>query len=740
MALRKVPEYVAELEYWEQKDAEESGTKSMIQNDSEASFQIYSELEELGVGAGWKHLSSVVRAHGLNLCRQAVSEGLLSEVVIDLLIKLCLEYMPVMECMGLLDEFILRRYPGPSDNFEGDHLFDAPGLRPLRTLRHCDPSRASLLPTKLASLLRTGHLPAEWLLTSEFNTQLVSAARLLARKGRYCKGAIDLITTSITLLCEIISPKMQKGKPRADTRLSSTSSSKKANKILVGVLAALTAMVLLCQEETGTLENQKGRSAVLQERVESIIHSCSNSLQLLQKNSKSTLHGLQTGRYLLSFCAFLCSFTTTNDFKATWEAMQSGKGSKDNTAWERQYDSVLALLSSVAHRCSRGSRLSTRPHVHLVRLCERIEEALHSYGDDDMQPPASSIRVDGAFYLAEQTGDLRDLAFAESLQVKAKSSGISSNVRGGLKDSSNAKTTAAAAATTTISFAGFHWDDGLGEWVAKEPSSPPLGAAILVATTTSRRRTRSTRAQRPAYLPLKDEEEVDSDHEADDNDSDKVVDVEIGETDDDEFGGSETSPAEDDEPQASSGDDDNRADGGSTDDGSSDDEEEEEEEEEEKVEGGHQNASRTITPGRGSSQTSTARKSSLARPSSQASSSSRGIVQKQLIERDDDELSYYEDDDVNSSAVDDKENVLVVTKSHHSRLLVRQQPKQLPASRETKSSSSSGVVGATRGRRSSLMSAQGTVVGGRKSMSKAALRRSLGGRADGGESSDDELC
>ncbi|KAK3944605.1 hypothetical protein QBC46DRAFT_251660, partial [Diplogelasinospora grovesii] len=430
MCLRKVPDYVAELEWWERKDAEEGGTRSALK-DSQISFEVYSELESLGAAEGWRHLCIVVRSHGVRVIQEAVSEGLVDVDVADLLLSLCREYMPPRECESLLDSIISGQYRSPSSPDEP--LFESRALRPLRALKTYDTSGCAMMTRKLSELLSNRLLPAEWILTGDFSAVWAWAIRLIA-DSRPCEDAVGFLMEVIEALCDLISVK----RPRM--RRVTGMSRDKAPKTLTAVVAALAGMVLLAEEGFSQHTERQSTTKIerLRNRVEYVVRTCSAKL----RNRKD--RGGQLGTYMLGLCAFLCLGTNSaaESVQAAWWTLRECRGTD---SWWRQHDATMIFTSSVAHCCSRGSSLS--PNAYLTQLCDKLE-ALDLPGH-----PLNNIRVDAAFCLADLTGDLRDLSFAESLRAE-RIAGDSAPAH------SPGKRTA---------FAGFRWDEGISEWVTASP-------------------------------------------------------------------------------------------------------------------------------------------------------------------------------------------------------------------------------------------------------------------------------
>lgn len=458
MCLRKVPAYIAALEEWERKDDQENGAKSTAAG-AGVSFEVYSELESLGAVDGWRHLCLVVRAHGVQIIQDAASEGLLEDPVTDLLIRLCLEYMPPPEFMGLIETFVIRQYPKPRS--AEDDLFAAPALRPLQVLRSCDPAGDSLLPGILAELLADGLLPADWILTKNFIALWPSTVRLLTEM-KPCQDAADFIVMTLEHLCDLASPRRPRGVPQ--TRLRG-----KPQNTLISAVAALASMVLLSEEGSsdGAVESTADRAATLRRRIHYVVKTCSSKLKHRRKG------GRQLGIYLLALCSFLSLGTDSAAaiIESSWKGVLNCRG---NHNLMLQYDATTALMSAVAHHCSRGTGLA--PNVYLSQLCDKLE-TLRLPGS-----ALSNMRVDGAFRLAEHTGDLRDLAFAEALQAKE----IATRRTPERSRDSGAK------GEKSSSFSGIRWDDGISEWVAATPATDLPRRRLRGPKETSRTRDRGS--------------------------------------------------------------------------------------------------------------------------------------------------------------------------------------------------------------------------------------------------------
>ncbi|KAL2181548.1 uncharacterized protein P884DRAFT_214746 [Thermothelomyces heterothallicus CBS 202.75] len=494
MCLRKVPAYIAGLEEWERQESEENGTKLAVQG-AGVSFEIYSELESLGAVDGWSSLCLLVRAHAVRIIQDAAAEGLLEDSVTGLLIRVCLEYMPPTEFDGLIRAFVVRPYPKPST--PDDDLFTSPAHQPLSVLKSCDPSGTWILPRVLAELLAGGLLPADWILNRSFIALWPSAVRHVTHM-KPCQDILDFAITTLKLLCELAAPRRPRGVPQ--TRLRG-----KPQTTLISALAALGSVVLLSEEGLNQTFGASPDSpvtciATLRRRMNYITAACSARL----KPRKTPTRKL--GTYLLALCCLLSLPEPTSSCPAAevslelsaavvataWKDSQTchRKGgdnkSKNNPALMLQYDATIALISAMAHHCGRGSAgLSSSPHAYLDRFCGRLSALLsqqqqqqqHQASATAAKAAVSGMRVDGAFRLAELTGDLRDLEVAEGL-LRERQQEQEQEQQGTVTDACatpgrRGATTGKGRGGKVASFLGVRWDEGISEWVAATPGTEP---------------------------------------------------------------------------------------------------------------------------------------------------------------------------------------------------------------------------------------------------------------------------
>ena len=220
-----------------------------------------------------------------------------------------------------------------------------------------------------------------------------------------------------------------------------------AQQSLIRALAALAAIAILSQQTLleGSTEANVDRVRVIKRRVEYIFRGCLGNTRLSVSNRT------RPGTYVLLLVAFFLDpafqppetdETLPSDFWGRWADHYA------DSRWKWQYEATLSLTCSMAQACGTGG---TEPaYVHLNKLCDQLET---------VNGTARRIRQDAAFYLAEQTADLRDLAFAESLCPDNRKNRGASSAMDRPQQTPGRKT----------AFAGFRWDEGISEWVTESP-------------------------------------------------------------------------------------------------------------------------------------------------------------------------------------------------------------------------------------------------------------------------------
>ncbi|KAI1755363.1 hypothetical protein F4782DRAFT_488278 [Xylaria castorea] len=444
MCLRKVPQYIAELEAWERFDAEESGTVSTL-DDIDTSAQIYNELESLGTNVGWRHLRVVVRADGLNAVKLGIEEGLFGDEFSQLIIDLCVQLGAASEAEDLATALVDRQYPQPLST---ESCFtQATTLHPLVALKSfaTQTQRTPFLFRQYSMLLSSGRLPIDWLATLEFERIWSLTIHSLA-SAQPSYDAACFVAQSILLLCS--RKRMYNG--NTDTIQLEQDRAKASQRTLISALGIIASMSLLGETELGTTqlpESDIQRITVIGDRLRYIIRACINELDIHSRGRRNPRLGL------LYMALFLSTRQSQGEKIQTHVGDSIRKLSPPNLTslstkdirMRNHYDSVTWLIASIARACGRGTSVAS--HQYLDGISKRLETLKLSQNLSD------NLKAAAAFLIAQQTNNVRDLIYAESLHPHDR-------LRSGATSHQQSDSTV---------FTGYRWEETIGEWVTASP-------------------------------------------------------------------------------------------------------------------------------------------------------------------------------------------------------------------------------------------------------------------------------
>lgn len=434
MCLRKVPEAIAQLELWEQKEAHENGTKSTMR-DSQISMDVYSDLESLGATDGWRHLCLVVRAHGLRIVQEAVQERLFDDAVTELLLVVCGEHLPLVEFQDILDSFIFRQYPGPTS--EDDCFARSEALRPLAILKSVVPHSHSFRMRKLGELLASGMLPSKWTLSLDI-TQACGQAVLMLAKSTLSEpeDVTGFMAIVLEQYCRLESAQRQE-QPRVPEGGMGVPgqfpSSGKTIKSLAWAVASIASVPLLAKEVAPPTEAARAKIAAYTERTRLVLET---SISNIRQQQPGRRHRISS--YALNLGAFL-ALDSEDAGEAIRVAWKGGHARAETPAF--LHEMTTTMVGTIAFFLSRAAPATT--HRPLSQLSDKL-------GALDLPNDPASILMHSAVVRAEISGGLPDLAYAESLPT---ASGPSQYRRRNAPEEG----------TRSVN-PEFVWDDGMGEW------------------------------------------------------------------------------------------------------------------------------------------------------------------------------------------------------------------------------------------------------------------------------------
>ncbi|KAI1327846.1 hypothetical protein F5Y16DRAFT_181032 [Xylariaceae sp. FL0255] len=484
LCLRKVPHYISELEAWERSEAEKSGRVSTL-DEINTSAHIYEYLESIGANVGWRHLRVVVRADGINAIREGISEELFDDVFSQLLIDLCIHLGATSEAEDLISILVDRPYPQPTSL--GSNFAESSNFLPLTylnlfALKHSHTS--SFLFRLYTKLLSQGDLPQDWLATPELEHIWSLAARDLATTT-LSEDVVNFMITSISLLCSrtrIFAGSPELVQLEQDMAITSL-------RRLTSALSLLVSISLL--GETQLLSPGK-----LQANSRDITLN-GNKLKHIIRASASELAQYKRGRsyHRLDYLYLALFFASTHIGDEEIEANVKGCirrlslglsnciSAKEARAQDH-YDTAARFIASISRGYGRGTLGASHNYECLNALFTRLR-SLHQ----DQETAVSfldGLKAAAAFFLAQQTGNVRDLIYAEGL-----------NPNGRFDSGTTAVSSHETASSSGVLFTGYRWEETIGEWVTVSPGKR--------AVPTKRRKLRSS------VLANRDSEQLETD-------------------------------------------------------------------------------------------------------------------------------------------------------------------------------------------------------------------------------------
>lgn len=435
MCLRKVPDYIAEQERWEQRELESSFT------DLDVSSELYWDLESIYGTAkyGWKHLSVVVQSHGIKMVKEAIMEGLIDREFALLLARVCDQANAFSDRGQLLEAAVMHTEGGHLSDGENDKFFHFKFQTAMDRFtsvvadsppKWTKPFAATLMTELLAQRL----VPCSWIVTTSFGNLWSAAVTDMTTK---CPdhGTTDFITLSIEILGTFTAAP---GRSHAD------GPNAQARQGYIDALSVLATMSIMGQNTLATDLSPEIRSRITKicRRAEIALRTC------LANMKDSPVIKVCRNAYLLQLAlffakGFLALPTPDDDILLAnfWPVLKMRPALSDQL-----YGGALALISTIARSCRRRPT-DKRPQEYLAQLLDRLEQAC---------PKTVSLRkmrIEASFYLAELTGDVADYIYAERLALKTE------------EDINRITETPAQ----DRAFAGFRWDEGISEWITATP-------------------------------------------------------------------------------------------------------------------------------------------------------------------------------------------------------------------------------------------------------------------------------
>ncbi|KFY24334.1 hypothetical protein V493_05301 [Pseudogymnoascus sp. VKM F-4281 (FW-2241)] len=434
LCLRNVHQRIQLEEDWDAIDSNTAGLQSTLKRD--VSGEMYAQLEDVGTSEhGWKHLRTVVRAHGVHIVAGAISSGLINQVFGEALVMLCSQMESYREAEVLLDALLLTM-PDSEPATPYSRIADIQELTPLLALEKyvTHTSRTSEYFRMMTDIFGGGIAAIHWLATKELCGLWTRVFRAISAEPA-CQNATKFLQKILPLMLNASA-----GQPRGDAVPFTARVSVAIGTTFSSVLATLSAVVILDEAS-----NESGEHSVT-ERGRNVI----NILRHLHIEYSLPATELR-GQASLVFLANIFAMPLRDAGEKRCEQLirllqQSCQGSRGPINPE-----IAEFMCSVARCCGRG--LSGTGLEHFKRF-SLLVEACTTTGSDTKRHLLQNIIVSSAYVFSQQVPIAAHLDYADDIRAK-----FQIHPELGYGKSPSSKPTAA-----------FRWEEGISEWVAPTPA------------------------------------------------------------------------------------------------------------------------------------------------------------------------------------------------------------------------------------------------------------------------------
>ncbi|EON63468.1 hypothetical protein W97_02696 [Coniosporium apollinis CBS 100218] len=479
--LRQVPSYIALEEYWQRED---SGNDR-----SDISMEVYQELEQLGSapGQGWKGLKEVIRAHGVALVAEAISEGLLDETWVERFVRQCMSQRAWSESQQLIAASILVQQISQYPIHLGAEV--GPFRWVHRLIREApfsdDTERRGFLYRQLEKMLRSGQMQAEWLSTGQFQPYWTGIISDISERNDSYSYAVELLRTAVLASCRLLThPDNGDNAYAQGTKCSSgfaaqygwgCSSAVPSTRITAALNNTISSLMTTLATVTIASESQQGHRDNKTDNIlwplESIAIDILRRYPTILDDRSSLQRAITVLASLLLARARACTLpqplllANTNLIIQTMERISIDAASDTFSP----LDTIPGLVCSVARCRSRPFR--SDGFVELQNLVQTLTTFHDPQTSSHSKWFMRRLALDSALEYAEGTKIPEHFALARSIEQSLRE--VTS-----MPTESPFKKSGASATKGR----GWRWEEGLSEWVTVTPApTARLSARHLTA-------------------------------------------------------------------------------------------------------------------------------------------------------------------------------------------------------------------------------------------------------------------
>ncbi|MCJ1384684.1 hypothetical protein MMC17_007802 [Xylographa soralifera] len=496
--LRHVPAYIAGEQHWVDQEDDET--------DIDVALNTYVDLESFSSAenSGWKPLREVARAHGITIIGDGIRDGSVGPAIARGLIILCLQASAYDEAEALMKYMLTRLGPIATPSTPSDGLFIPQTSIALQTLWEFSnqTERRGFLFSQMNFLLSTKIIPVEWIasldMVSCWNHVVVS----ITQQDSYANEAVALLRTAVALSCgsgstskacqihehrlwSQMARKDSKIRPRAVTCMSKSDRSlvedkhldranQKAHQLsaaltntisnLLTVLLSITIVSWEQRHSNISLAHGLTRDVLLALALES------NECETASYNIRtSTGHSISATRLCLPLLANIISIKS---FELIAKSRQDQMDHLDllarMTTKVRLTDELASFLCATAH-CSEQAGTRTAFHYMQDIVTWLFDLGSSTSGNHTAEQGLEHLAVQAALEFAEQTNERDHLDWALEIEESVDLRVPESHLQHGSRSTGHVIDKQAA---------GFRWEEGICEWVAKTPAPTQRQTAV----------------------------------------------------------------------------------------------------------------------------------------------------------------------------------------------------------------------------------------------------------------------
>ncbi|RDW71333.1 hypothetical protein BP6252_07896 [Coleophoma cylindrospora] len=453
--LKAVPRYIAKEREMHSIAVEDSGNKSTLEM-QDISLEIYDELESLGSsGYGWKHLRTVLRAHGVHIITSAIDRGILDIPLCNALVTLCATTNDLDAGQSILSSVLtLESIPAPKTVFcRISSESTSASMCLLWDFVNRTSQRAYHL-RQITTMLVNELIPVTWLATKDFGQIWTMAIQTLSTESDNTDAATYLQTALSTLSSTVL---------HQTNTIESLTPPEKSLALAVeqtysSLLTTLTSMAILSQERSFAA------SSDLLAADDQVCGVISRMLEYcLAENSSTTAERncLWIASLLLCHCRDM--FTSSSTRNRSDDLLMK----HNSLSPEVDVDcSVLAeLVCSISACCARAG--FSRQLDYLQRIHSILEKCMSTASSRQHSVIVQTI-IDSAVRLCDEVPSQDYVDYA--VHTSTRFEGFNRVPRPDLH----------CGKSNYVVSTEFRWEEGISEWVTATPALNVQKSKVVV--------------------------------------------------------------------------------------------------------------------------------------------------------------------------------------------------------------------------------------------------------------------